>query len=272
MFINFKTEIMNLMSKWSLLLLSFVIFSSSCKEDSNDRSEQPATIKMNMTDAPAEFDVVNIDIQSVEIHIEDNEDSGWKVLDVEPGIYNLLNYTNGVDTLIAAGDVPPGKISQVRLILGPDNSVVVEGEVEDLTVPSGQQSGLKLNFNKELEPGLVYEFWLDFDAQRSIVKTGNGKYILKPVIRVFSKNTTGSIEGYVDPEVSEPTILAYNAAGDSASARADRESGYFLLSGLNAGTYTMEFDPIDPYLDKTVNGTSVTVGNVTYVDTVYISQ
>src|SRR5690606_25455763 len=188
----------------------------------------------------------------------------------QPGIYNLLDFQNGLDTLIASGDVPAGKVSQIRLILGPNNEVVVNGVPEPLKTPSAQQSGLKLQVNYILQPGIVYEFWLDFDAQRSIVAKGNGGYNLKPVIRVFTKNTTGSIDGYISPVAAHSSVLAYNAAGDSASAMSDTITGYFLLSGLNPAAYTVEFDPISPYLPKDTMGINVTAGVVTHLDSIAI--
>ncbi|HAD95846.1 MAG TPA: carbohydrate-binding protein [Cryomorphaceae bacterium] len=245
-----------------------------CKKDDSDGSNEPAKVMMRLTDAPADYDAVLIDVRAVEIHYEDeSEEAGWETLDnVRPGIYNLLDFTNGIDTLIAYDDVPARRINQIRLILGSDNDVVIDGISYDLKTPSAQQSGLKLNVQETLEPGLVYEFWLDFDASRSIVTTGNGNYILKPVIRVFTKVTTGSIEGTVMPAASHPAILAYNAAGDTAAARADSVTGYFLIPGLNDGSYTIEFDPVSPYQPKTETGVVVSTGVVTDMDTVIITQ
>ena len=39
-----------------------------------------------------------------------------------PGIYNLLDFTNGKDTLIADAELSGGSNSQIRLILGDNNS------------------------------------------------------------------------------------------------------------------------------------------------------
>ncbi|MGB0178232.1 MAG: DUF4382 domain-containing protein, partial [Owenweeksia sp.] len=265
---------MKTIGKLSLALLFGVsVYLTSCNKDDANSSE-PATIRMNLTDAPADYDAVLIDVREVHIHFEgDGEDEGWEELEnIRPGIYNLLDFTNGVDTLIAEGDVPARRINQIRLILGPDNDVVIDGVSYDLKTPSAQQSGLKLNVQETLEPGLVYEFWLDFDASRSIVTTGNGKYILKPVIRVFTRLTTGSIEGVINPAAAHPGVLVYNTAGDTAAARADEVSGYFLVPGLKGGSYTVEFDPVSPYQSKSESGVIVTTGIVTDMGTVSIVQ
>ncbi len=262
----------------SLALLS-ILFISSCEKDDDTQASTPAgkaTLKFNLTDAPASYDAVYIDVQEVKVHVSNSGDTsnadGWITLpNTQPGIYNLLDFQNGIDTLIASGDVPAGKISQIRLILGPQNSVVVNGVSEPLKTPSAQQSGLKLKVNYTLQAGLVYEFWLDFDASRSIVAKGNGGYNLKPVIRVFTKNTTGSIDGYVSPIAARSSVLAYNAAGDSAAALTNPISGYFLLSGLNPASYTVEFDPISPYMATDTMGINVAAGIVTHLDTIHIN-
>jgi hypothetical protein len=53
----------------------------------------------------------------------------------------------------------------------------------DLETPSAEQSGLKIKIDKNL--GFTTDsLTLDFDADKSILETGNGKFILKPVIKV----------------------------------------------------------------------------------------
>lgn len=259
---------MKTLFRMSLAVALIFGLATACKDDDkSSTNDGKATMKFRLTDAPAVYDAVLIDIEDVEVH---SESSGWVSLKtVKPGIYNLLDFRNGLDTLFAQGEVPAGKVSQIRLILGSDNSVVLNGISSPLKTPSAQQSGLKLQVNYTLEAGVVYEFWLDFDASRSIVVKGNGDFSLKPVIRVFTKSSTGSIDGYVSPISAQSNILAYSG-NDSASAISDASTGYFLLSGLNPATYTVEFDPISPFAVRDTMGISVTAGKVTHLDTVMI--
>ena len=57
--------------------------------------------------------------------------------------------------------------------------------------------------------------------------------------------------------------------GDTIGSVADT-TGYFLLSGVPEGTYNVEFIPVAPYLEKTIENISVTLGIVTDLDTVII--
>jgi Domain of unknown function (DUF4382)/Carboxypeptidase regulatory-like domain len=243
------------------LLLS--VFWMACSEDT-----QTAKLEVRLTDAPGDYEEVNIDIQSVEINGGDGE-SGWTTLDVESGVYNILELTNGLDTLLASAELPAGRISQIRLLLGDNNSVKVNGQTKPLSTPSAQQSGLKLNLQAELSEGITYTITLDFDAARSIVKRGNGSYSLKPVIRALEKATSGSIKGTVTPLESSPAVFAISGTDTVATAYTD-EAGKFMLRSIPAGTYTVSFDPKTGYVPQQKESVTVTLGTITDLGTVTI--
>ena len=243
------------------LLLS--IFWLACTEDN-----QTAKLEVRLTDAPGDYEEVNIDIQSVEINNSDGN-SGWTTLDVESGVYNILELTNGIDTLLASTELPAGRISQIRLILGDNNSVKVNGVTKPLSTPSAQQSGLKLNLQAELSEGITYTITLDFDAARSIVKRGNGSYSLKPVIRALEKATSGSIKGTVTPLEASPAVFAISGTDTVATAYTD-EAGKFMLRSIPAGTYTVSFDPKTGYVPQQKESVTVTLGTITDLGTVTI--
>ncbi|HKP32079.1 MAG TPA: DUF4382 domain-containing protein [Chitinophagaceae bacterium] len=252
----------------SVVVLSFMLFLSACSK--NDNKNGTAHLELRLTDGPADVDEVNIDIQSIEINSSsDSSQSGWQDLHIlHPGIYNLLDFRNGMDTLLATIDLPAGKISQIRLKLGDNNSLVVDGQTIHLTTPSAQQSGLKLNLHQDLVSGVTYKIWIDFDAARSIVQTGNGKYMLKPVIRTFSEATSGGIKGVVLPDEAHATVLAVSGT-DSLSAIPDSLGRYFF-KGVKPASWTLTFDADSTtgYIDQTRAGINVTLGTVTVVDTV----
>jgi hypothetical protein len=245
-----------------LILVSALIF-YGCNEDNSTDTKGPATISFRLTDAPATFDEVNINIVGAQAIINDSTIN----LDVQAGVYNLLNLVNGHDTVIVDQQIPSGKLSQIRLILGSGNTVVVGTQSFDLTTPSAQQSGLKLNVQATFLPGIAYEYIIDFDAARSIVTTGNGKYILKPVLKVFSKAVSGAIEGVISPVNARPLIYAISEQFDSVSTHSDTISGKFMFRGLSAGTYNLSFLPQNPYRDSTLHGISVLNAEITKIDT-----
>src|SRR6478609_338584 len=165
----------------SFIMMGFIM--NSCKKDKEEtavKSTYPYNIRM--TDGPGPYSAVYIDLQGVEIT---GNDGKAVLMNVHKGIYNLLNFSNGIDTLIASGILEVATVQQIRLILGPNNSVVIDSVSYPLSTPSAEQSGLKLQVHQTLQAGVLFHVLLDFDANQSIVDEGNGSYKLKPVIRTI---------------------------------------------------------------------------------------
>ena len=158
-----------------LLLSNFLFFACS-----REKSSQQSTLKIKMTDNPADWDEVNVDIREVRVNYKDDS-SGWVSLPTNAGIYDLLQLQNGADTVIAQGVVPSSSVKEIRLLLGDNNSIVVNGQTHPLTIPSGGSSGLKIKLHKNLSR--LDSVLIDFDAALS-VKEENGSYKLRPVIKI----------------------------------------------------------------------------------------
>jgi hypothetical protein len=239
---------------------------TSCIKNSSTSPSGPSSMSVYLVDAPAAYDKVYIDVQSVQVKSStDASENEWQNLIIpRTGVYNLLNFKNGLDTLLGTIQLPSGHISQLRLVLGPNNSIVLNGATYPLTTPSAQQSGLKLAINANLVAGIDYKIWIDFDAARSIVQTGNGKYILKPVIRTFTQAESGGIKGIVLPVAAKGWVFAIANATDTVSSTpAELSSGVFLLRGIPASTYKVSFHATAvTYKDTTYTGVTVTTGNI----------
>lgn len=248
----------------ALALLLAIVF-SGCSESEPEGGE--ANIQFRLTDMPGEYQQVNIDVLSVEVKLNDSTVS----LSTNQGVYNLLEFVNGKDTLLVDDQLPSGYISQIRLILGDDNTVMIDNMVYDLTTPSAQQSGLKLNVHEEIISGESYAYMIDFVVEKSIVETGNGKYILKPVIKVYTEAVTGSIQGVAWPAESKALVMAIMNE-DTVSTYADTVSGMFLIRGLYEGNYNMAFSPLEGYQDTIIPNIAVISGQTVLMDTVFIQQ
>jgi hypothetical protein len=258
---------------WPALLLGAALGFSSC---SNDDESATGTSKMEvrLTDAPGDYSKVLIDIKSVQVHTDGNANdnsNGWITLsNINPGIYNLLDFSNGKDTLLAASNLPSGRISQIRLVLGTNNSLVLkDSTIKELKTPSGQTSGLKVKIDADLAPDVTYVVLLDFDASKSIVAKGNGTYSLKPVIRTITQAVAGGIKGIVTPgalgnevQVIE-TVPGSNAKIDTVGGFTDA-NGNYLIKGLVGGTYNVDF--YAPGKKKTAGGVVVTNNAITTVN------
>lgn len=241
----------------SVMIATFIslgLMSCSDDDDSNVTTGGKANMTVRMTDAPGDYDEVNIDVQDVQIKVEADAETdaeidadGWVSLnDVETGVYDLLELTGGVTQILADSEVPAGYVSQIRLILGTQNTVVVNGESKPLNTPSAQQSGLKLQLNKQLEEGENYAFLLDFDVEESIVAQGNGGFNLKPVIRLSADADAGIVTGTAVFPASLGTnvqsLVKLSNGNMTISAYTDVD-GNFALNGVPAGTYDLQIIP-----------------------------
>jgi len=247
----------------------------SCNSEDEEVMEGNAKVNVSLIDAPADYDAVWIEVLGVEILTageDESDDSAWISIpnEADDDHLNLLSLVGGNEAFIGSEEVPAGEITQIRLLLGDDNYLVVDGEEIPLTTPSAQQSGLKLQLNQELMAGIQYDLVIDFDAAKSIVKAGNsGQYILKPVLRVVAEESA-SIEGQVLPVEAEPVI--YGIINEDTVSTFTDETGAFALRGLISGDYTIIIDPNEDYVGDTIQNVTATAGEVTVMDPIELEM
>lgn len=248
-----------------LAVLATTLVFTACS--SNNNSDM-GTMKVSLTDAPAAYEQVNIEITQVLVNKdedaeepdtdgEDNQDgedeNGWYSIMDDSMTVNLLDYQNGATLDLGEIELEAGRYNQIRLMLGDDNNVVIDGQTYAMFTPSAQQSGYKLNVNADVEEGQVYELVIDFDASQSINVTGNDRYILKPVLRTVDLEEQASISGTVLPLDAEPYVYAI-VGQDTVGTQTDDE-GSFRIVGLEESTYDVLFSPTnDAYADSLVEG------------------
>lgn len=168
------------------IILGLTLSLMGCKNKGEE-----AYMEVRMTDDPALYDQVNVEIEGVEVHWTGyskgvDAEGEWIVLDTRYGIYDLLQLQNEVDTVLSPSQpIPAGKITQVRIILGDDNTVVVDGQAFPLLLSSQDETGLKINVNRVFDADESATLLLDFDAGVSVIEEGNGSYRLKPVIHLI---------------------------------------------------------------------------------------
>ena len=152
-----------------------------------------------------------VDVERVELVPADGEDGGIVGMDVE-ATYDLVaifSLEQPVDLTTIV--VPPelaGTYHQVRFIVasaavGFDTAACESGELADVTVPSGPQTGMKVNVAPPITVGedgvpdaLVT---LEFNVDR-LIETGSGAYKLSPTaVRATS-------EAPLPPEPEMPDI------------------------------------------------------------------
>lgn len=276
-----NTKIIHSTVVFSILLIGLY----ACTKESSSSLQQgqqtkgPATAKIYLTDHQTPiFDSVFIDIQKLEVKVEDSNSTndGWTTLNINPGVYNILRFRNGLDTLFANGTLPNNQIRKIRLTLGTNNSLMKSGQSYPLKIKSDDRQVVANldNTNFDVSGSQVF-FWIDFDAGNSIRVDNSGPgnnngFLLKPQIKIFTHSQSGRIEGKVFPRDADPIIKAIKGS-DTATAIPERE-GEFKIVGLNPGTYQVLIDAQNGYVDTTINNVVVRKGEDTHLPAVTVHK
>ncbi len=261
-------------SALSLTVASLAL--AGCGKDDNGGGEveMKTRLEVRMADAAGAYDQINLDLQGVEIDTSANAEGKWaKLTLLHPGTYDILDFESGIDTLLIAQDVDQGVISQIKLLLGEENSVVIGETPAALSVPA-DGIVLKLASAANLKEESTYKLWMEINPLTSIVpaEDGIGTYLLEPDVRSFTESMSADISGNVLPLDADPVVWAILGADTVSGAYPDAE-GDFVLQGVPAGTgWTVSFDAnVQGYEDQQVSDIEVVAGEPVTLDPVVLA-
>jgi len=274
------------MKKYLLPVLGIMIvfFVISCnKENSIANTNSAQMVNVYLTDAPIKNDTVLLDIKYVEVKLDTSEHRGddhfgdrdidslnnlshrdqfghWDTLNFTPNIYNVASLRNGVDALLATGNVK-GTIRKVRITLGQKNSIIDSGITYPLYTKNTYvyASINAVHHQKDSVNKSATALYLDFDLFKSIIFV-NGRYYLLPYLKPFSNENFAGVQGGVIPAESRPIITVFNNT-DTAYGLADK-LGYFRIRGITEGTYSINFKGNNGYKDTTIRNIVLTKGTI----------
>lgn len=239
------------MNKTLFALLILCGFLVSCFSEREPEIDSNARLEIYLIDAPADFQEVWVEILEIELLLVDGDEGNTNEWISMPYLaddqqVNLLELTGGNSLLLGEIDVPAGEISQLRMLLGENNYLLIDGDQVPLTTPSAQQSGLKVPVGKTVNAGASHDLVIDFDVSKSIVPAGaSGQYILKPVLRVLDQEYA-TIDGVILPLDALPVSVVAVTGQDSVGTFVD-SNGYFKIRGLKEATYTIVVTPNEEF-------------------------
>jgi hypothetical protein len=213
------------------------------------------------------------DIDSDDDKTDHDQYGKWDTLSIRPGVYNIMNFRNGIDTLLAAGKIPLGRIEKIRLTLGTNNSVVVSNESHPLLLSPGKNNYVYVKIEEndlDETPSGQVGLWIDFDLSASI-EENQGVYFLQPCIKAFGMEQFGRIQGNVLPKDAHSLVKVYNGK-DTSTAIPDNGSGDFKIRGLKEGSYSVLIKASNGYRDTTINNVQVLRGKETQLPDVILKK
>ncbi len=298
-----------MVKKLALLALALGLVLSFAGCDNFFLGGDTGTLAIYLADMPVnDVAEVNVTLSKVEVK-RDNE---WVTIndfeedDDHDGVFDLLKLRFD-EALLGEEYLAPGDYTQIRLIIaapeapedgvppyeGQESYILKEDDEKiPIFVPSGTQTGLKINHEFSIEADTITELILDVDVRDMLVKAGeSGIIILGPTsIKVIDKVISGEITGQVladddnDGKVIDDVDVIIKAFkeddGDDPAAEAVASTeevngvppGSFKLRGLLPGDYNLTVEA-EGYKTVTIEKISVLEGETTQLEeTIFLEE
>ena len=296
---------MKTVTKWlaaGSVITAAIFFFVSCSKNNSSASNPnipPGKSQMSiyMMDGPIAFAKVMIDIRQVIVEVDtgttentpdvddqwdmnycgwhrttSNKSVIWDTLNITPGVYNLMDLRNGTDTLLASGDYPTGKVLKVQITLGSDNTVYTDSTTYYPLEVFGPNPYFTINVRRENVDAIDnndFKLWLDFNLARSIF-FWSGTYLLSPYVVAFNDVTYAKLQGQVLPDGADNLVMAWSGA-DTLYA-IPNWNGTYMIRGVPAGTYSINFKGHNGYQDTTISNIVVDSTKTVQVPTITLHK
>lgn len=188
---------------------------AACGGGGGGAASSTGRMSLSITDAPVDdASSVVVQFSGVALKPEGSEPEIVETLTPATRQLDLLQYQEGHAALLLDGvTLPAGRYQWIRLIVDNEPNVrdsylvQTDGAECELTVPSGAESGLKLNRGFTLPADGSIALTIDFDLRKSVhAPPGQSSstsectqgYLLRPTLRIVDDANVGAIGGTVD--------------------------------------------------------------------------
>lgn len=183
----------------SLLLATLLGLASCGGGGGGGGSTATGTLSLSITDAAVDSaDAVVVSFTGVTLQPADGD--RITITYASPRSIDLLALNGGETELLLNNEpVDAGAYSWIRLEVDdsfPNTYIDVGLGPEPLTIPSGSQSGLKLNRGFTVAGDGSAAFTIDFDLRKSVTEAA-GDYKLRPTLRIMDNSHVGAISGSI---------------------------------------------------------------------------
>ena len=146
-------------------------------------------LEIRVTDAPPQRNVseINVNLTNIEVHKAGDETGtkgDWIMVIAEAKPFDLIKLReSGVEDVLGEAEILSGHYTQIQMDVELVDAIIDDERVDaGVVLPSGK---LKLIGSFDVETGKKTVLTLDFDADKSLVFTGEGKVIFKPVVKLI---------------------------------------------------------------------------------------
>jgi hypothetical protein len=219
---------------------------------------QNGFLSLSITDAPIDS-AKEVWVQFYGVELKPTSTEDVVTLNFNPALNINLLALQGQDSfqMFSNAILPAGQYDWIRLNVNATNDGVLDSyiklddnSVHELDIPSGSESGLKIIGGLEVIANTPTSMTIDFDLRKSIVKTDEELYKLKPVLKLVDDSAVSSISGTVQ----------VSALLDSSCPDDDPSTGNAVYLYNNLNTAADDVDNIEP---EPVASALLTLNNMT---------
>lgn len=178
--------------------------SFGCGGSDTGPSGSSGTLRMMLKDSPySDAKSLLVTFSEVDAHRGDTADGAWAKLPftgtgINPTRTCDLKKLQTAQDVLGTGPLTAGHYTQVRLVVSSaviyfDNPSSGDACATTITAPAGRNANVtipsgevKLNREFDVPSGGTTTMVLDFDGDKSVRETGNGQFMMSPVIGVAS--------------------------------------------------------------------------------------
>lgn len=239
---------------------------------------KPTDVDSTMDDGISNIDLLEHQGNNAAPLLIDYEVPADEYLWLRLGVNAALGGTGGLDDMNMPDMVAMGPcVGDESYLMMKGQDETTAGEIYNLYIPSGDDSGLKLHGSIIVPHGGAADFTAEIDLRKSVAYP-DGLFpdaIFRPTIRLVNNIDVGALTGTVDSGLlascAEPSVFVFVADGveDAAldasnyltSVMVDAE-GHYTVGFLLAGDYELALSCGEGTELQPIGGESVTVGEV----------
>jgi len=220
-----------------ICFLLFLLITGSCNNKSGESSF--AQFKITFHDTRVDGSSISrIDMTVVETQIIDIN-GNKTTISTQPQSFNLLEIAKNNPVVLADTTIAPGTYTQIRIILDANTSITLtDGTKHILKVPSGEQTGIKIDGLFSIPDGKFYTLDIDLDPGHSVIYTPGQGYMLKPVIEITGSAINSGNFFYAGSYNSASFVAALLTDGSIAAKTAQYPkyliTGYYTYDSVNS--------------------------------------
>lgn len=251
------------LTRWTACAVALVFATGlvACSSDDDSPSAVTGGLTLRLTDAPVD-DAAEVVVVFTGMELQHRDGTRRTVMLAAPRAIDLLQLSDGRTTDLVSGlAVEAGEYDWVRLMITAEQNLqsgsyirLRDGRQFPLYIPSGAETGLKLQRRFTVAQGSVTRLVIDFDLRKSVVAPPGQapNWLLRPALRLVDELQVGRVEGSVD------LVALASALGKT---RAACRPGLYLFTGAGATPDDMDgsaTDGADPVLYRGLPNDGIT--------------